>query len=52
MEIWKKGLGGRRKKEEKGRDEGVVLSLVVPHAAPRVAGGLKRLARAVRLNIF
>ena len=27
----------RRKKEE--RKEGAVLSLVVPHAAPRVAGG-------------
>ena len=40
----KKGLGGRRKKEEKGREEGGVLSLVIPHAAPQVAGGFNRFA--------
>ena len=34
----KKRLGGRRKKEEKGGEGGGVLSLVIPHAAPRVAG--------------
>ena len=48
LEIWKKGLGGRRKKEEKGGEGGGVLSLVIPHAAPRVAGGSKTPGGATR----
>ena len=41
LEIWNERVRRKKKKEEKGGEGGGVLSLVIPHAAPGVAGGSK-----------